>query len=121
MDISVGYAMSELHKQASRLGIKPPGASTLRRYGLTADEWLAFLRDQGWKCAVCMRRTPRWATDHEHVPGWAKKPPHERAKYVRGVLCIHCNWKLVHSSIKASTVENIARYLRAYEARRDSK
>lgn len=112
--------MTDLHKQAARLGIHPPSIATLRRYGITADEWLDLLHAQGWICPICERRVPTWNTDHEHVPRWKHMPPEQRKRYVRGVLCARCNWKFVHSRLPAATVENIARYLRAYEARRDA-
>lgn len=112
--------MSDLHKQAARLGIKPPSLATLRRYGITAHEWLTFVKGQGWKCPICQKRPRLWNVDHHHVAGWKHKAPVERARYVRGVLCAHCNWKLVHSNIDSATVGRIADYLRAYEARRDS-
>jgi hypothetical protein len=112
--------MTPLERQAARLGIRPPTAATLRRYGLQVETWLALLAGQGWKCAVCARRVPRWATDHEHVPLWKKLPPTERARFVRGVLCVRCNWRLVDSRMPAETAEKIAEYLRAYEARRDA-
>lgn len=111
--------MSDLRKQAERLGIKPPTAPTLRRYGITAEEWLAFVAAQGWMCPICEKRPNLWNTDHEHVPGWKNMPPERRKKFVRGVLCWFCNHKIVRSRIESTTVERVALYLKAYEARRD--
>ena len=112
--------MTALERAAQRRGVKAPTAATLRRYGLTVDDWLRLLKAQGWKCAVCERRVATWNTDHEHVPGWKKMPPDERARYVRGVLCAFCNYRLVPSRLPARAADRIARYLRAYESRRDA-
>lgn len=109
----------ELTVKAERLGIVVPAARTLRRYGLTPTAWLEILAEQGWQCPICERRVENWNTDHEHVPGWAKMAPAQRRRYVRGVLCVRCNWKIVKSRMEARVAENVARYLRAYERRRD--
>lgn len=114
--------MTALEKEATRRGIKPPSVATLRRYGLTVAEWLTLLRDQGWRCPVCKKSGPgvKWNTDHDHVPGWAKKPPEERKRFVRGVLCAYDNYRRVNSRMSAAEAQAIADYLAAYEARRDS-
>lgn len=113
--------MSALEAEATRRGIKPPGVATLRRYGLTVVEWLALLKAQGWRCPVC-RKTGAgvtWNTDHDHVPGWAKRPAAERKRYVRGVLCAYCNHRRVNSRMSAEEAQRIATYLAEYERRRD--
>jgi hypothetical protein len=114
--------MTAHERKAARLGIKPPGPATLRRYGITADEWLGLLAAQGWRCAVCHKTgaTVRWNTDHDHVPGWKNKTADERRRYVRGVLCVFCNFRRVNSRMPAIEARRIAAYLEAYEARRDS-
>ena len=114
--------MSTLLEEARRRGVKPPAPVTLRRYGLTDLEWLALLAAQGWRCPICRKSgaAVRWNTDHHHVPGWAKKVPEERKRFVRGVLCAWCNHRRVHSSMGAVEAQRIADYFKAYEARRDS-
>lgn len=115
--------MTALERKAARLGIKPPGPATLRRYGLTAGEWLDFLAAQGWRCPICLKGGPlvRWNTDHDHVPGWRHKTPAERRRYVRGVLCAFCNHRRVNSRMSALEARRIARYLEDYESRRDGE
>ncbi len=110
-----------LSEEAERLGIKPPSLPTLRKYGLTAATWLGILKAQGWVCAVCLRRVTLFNTDHEHVPGWKHKPPHERSRYVRGVLCAYCNFRKVGRQTDPDEAQRIADYLRAYVARRDAR
>lgn len=114
--------MSALQDEAARHGIRPPTAATLRRYGLTADDWLAMAKAQGWRCPVCLKSgaAVKWNTDHDHVPGWAKKPPEERRRFVRGVLCAYCNHRRVNSRMPAVEARRIAAYLTAYEERRGS-
>ncbi len=110
-----------LAQEAERLGIHPPTPATLRRYGLTATAWLTLLKGQGWKCAICLRRVSLWNVDHEHWPGWKHKEPKERVRYVRGVLCAHCNFKKVGRHRDPDEVQRIADYLRSYIERRDKK
>lgn len=114
--------MTPLEKEARRRGIRPPAPATLRRYGLTALDWLALLSGQGWRCPVCRKTgaAVKWNTDHDHVPGWAKRTPEERRRYVRGVLCAFCNHRRVNSRMSAAEAARIADYLAAYEARRDA-
>jgi hypothetical protein len=114
--------VTALEREAARRGIRPPGAATLRRYGLTADEWLALLAAQDWRCPICHKTGAgvTWNTDHDHVPGWKNKAPAERKRFVRGVLDAYCNHRRVNSRMSAEEAQRIADYLAAYEARRDS-
>jgi hypothetical protein len=114
--------VTALEREASRHGVKPPGIATLRRYGLTADEWLGLLKAQGWRCPVCRKSGAgvTWNTDHDHVPHWKDRPAEERKRYVRGVLCAYDNHRRVNSRMSAAEAQRIADYLAAYEARRDS-
>lgn len=113
--------MTALEDEAARHGVKPPSSTTLRRYGMTAAQWLRLFKGQGWRCPVCRKSGAgvRWNTDHDHVPGWAKKSDKERRRYVRGVLCAYCNFRRVNSRMPAAEAQRIADYLAAYEARRD--
>ena len=106
--------------EAFRRGITQPAPSTLKKYGMTAEEWLELLAEQGWICPICERDAAdlKLVTDHEHARGWAKKPDKEKREYTRGVLCAHCNYRKVHSSISAAEAQRIADYIRRYEERR---
>lgn len=114
--------MTSLEREAARHGVKPPGVATLRRYGLTADEWLALLKAQGWRCPICHKSGAgvRWVTDHHHIPLWKSLPPQERKRYVRGVLDSWCNHRRVHSTMNSVEAQRIADYFRAFELRRDA-
>lgn len=109
-----------LREQAERLGIRVPVRATLRKYGIDEAEWLNFVAMSEWVCPICERRPNHWNVDHEHVPGWKKMPPDQRKRYVRGVICAHCNWRIIHSNLTARMARNVAVYLTAYEARRDA-
>lgn len=109
-----------LAQQAEKYGIRIPRPGTLRRYGMDAGDWLALLAAQGWRCPICERRMPTFNVDHEHVRGWANMEAAERRRYVRGILCVHCNWKMVNSNLPADKAQRIANYLQAYEERRDA-
>ena len=96
--------------------VREPKPKTLARYGLTLEAWRAILDRQGGVCAVC-RRVPtsgRLCVDHEHVKGWKKKPPEERAKAVRGLLCFFCNHYYVGRAITVAKSRNVTAYLERY-------
>jgi Recombination endonuclease VII len=101
--------------------VRVPSPPTLRRYGLTEEDWLALFEAQGWKCPICLRSGARLTmnVDHQHVPQWKHMPPEERRRYVRGILCVFDNYRRVHSEMGAEEAQRVADYFKAYEARRD--
>lgn len=66
--------------------MKLPSKQTLKRYGLSMEEWVAMYDKFGGTCHVCRKPSKRLCVDHFHVRGWAKMPPEERKQYVRGLL-----------------------------------
>jgi hypothetical protein len=106
--------------QALQRGAHVVTEKTAAKYGVTLEEWLELLAAQGWGCAVCRARRKRLTTDHEHVPGWKGMPAEQRKRYVRGVLCVHCNYRVVHSRLTGVEARRIAEYIEAYEGRRDA-
>lgn len=117
-----------LTMEAFNRGITPPAAKTLATYGLTQDDWIGLLKAQDWLCPICLKGNDRpkgknalWNTDHEHVPGWKHMPPEQRRTFVRGILCYHCNRRVVGNHRDADKVQRVADYLRAYERRRAAK
>lgn len=95
---------------------RPPKPKTLKKYGLTLEAWQTILERQGGVCAVCgqLPKSFRLCVDHEHQKGWKKKPPEERAKAVRGLLCWRCNTTFVGRGITFERANNVASYLLAY-------
>lgn len=96
-----------------------PRAATLRRYGLTVEDWLEILNRQGGVCAVCGKtpRTGRFNTDHDHVRGWKRMPPERRKLHVRGLLCHFCNHYYMGRCITVAKAEAVAEYLRQHQQR----
>jgi len=109
--------VTALTLEAFQQGVTPPAQRTLDTYGLTQDEWIAILKAQDWKCPICLKKNCKWNTDHDHVPKWRHMPPEERKKHVRGVLCFHCNHKVVSNHRDPDKVQRVADYLRAHQER----
>ena len=132
--------MTRPHLVRRPLGIKPPTPTTLARYGLTADEWLAICRRQRWTCPICLQPFGNrlLVTDHDHVKGFratkrrkAKRSKRgdgkvvrvramsqeERKQHVRGVVHAWCNG-LIRVWLTLERAESITAYLRAHADRR---
>lgn len=99
-----------------------PTTATLRKYGLTVDEWRAMLERQGNACAICQRVPDSGVLhiDHQHVRNWKRLPPEQRKTYVRGVLCWPCNATL-KVRITVAWLRGAVKYLTAYEKRLTSQ
>lgn len=97
-----------------------------RKYGITLAEYDEILAKQGGKCAICGSSESggrKWisgskagfAIDHKHVEGYSKMPPEEKRKYVRGLLCVTCNNRvlgLLEDNIEL--VRKAEKYLESY-------
>lgn len=68
-----------------------------RQYGLTPEDVVQMYAEQGGTCACCPSELAdhKWVIDHKHAPGYKRMPPEERRKFVRGLVCIYCNWKVL--------------------------
>jgi superfamily II DNA or RNA helicase len=97
-----------------------PTKQTLRRYGLSLEEWKIMADNQGHVCKIC-KKYPlkgRLAIDHEHVKGWKKMPPEQRKKFVRGLLDWFCNSKVLTRGVDILKLEGALAYLKEYEAKK---
>lgn len=99
----------------------PPTPATLKRYGLSAEEWQGILKAQGGVCGICglvpRNKTTgaiRFVVDHEHVRGWKKLPPEERKMWVRGLVCFWCNFTYLGRGITLAKARNVVKYLERY-------
>lgn len=103
--------------------IKTPSKATLKKYGLSEEEWKAILDSQGSVCFICKKypKTGRLCVDHEHVKGWKKMPPEERKKYVRGLLDWFCNHYYLGRGITIEKAKNVVKYLEQYENRQNNE
>lgn len=100
--------------------ILTPTKTTLKKYGLSEQEWKAYLDFQGGVCAVCKKEPTkgRLCIDHEHVKLWKKMPPDQRKQFVRGLLCWVCNSHYLFRGITIERSQNVTLYLQQYAARR---
>lgn len=98
--------------------MSPPSKATLKKYGMTSDDWLLILHRQEGVCAVC-KKVPngRLCIDHDHIRGWKKLPPEKRKVHVRGLLCWFCNHAYVGRCITAAKSRNVTAYLEAHANR----
>ncbi len=116
---------------------KPPRIGTLRKYGLTKEDWVDLCDACGNVCVVCGKpfEDRPVVIDHEHVKGFkARKKrrlngktikvrvmgPEERRKYVRGVIHNYCN-RFVRSWLTLPRARAIVAYLEAFERSRAPK
>lgn len=99
--------------------IRPPKPATLKKYGLSLEEWLALLDAQGGTCAVCEKvpSSGRLVTDHQHVPGWKRLPAEQRKRFVRGLLCWTCNHYFLARGITVRKSQRVTTYLERYGQR----
>jgi hypothetical protein len=96
-----------------------PKQITLDKYGLSLAEYRRMKKQQKKLCPICEKipKDEKFRVDHDHVKGWAKLPPEERKKHVRGLVCFFCNRYYLAKAITIRKAENVAKYLRKHEAR----
>ncbi len=99
--------------------VAAPSPTTLKKYGLSAEQWLAVLNAQGNVCAICGKvpTTGRWVTDHAHVKGFKKMPPEQKRKYVRGITCWWDNKNFLARGLTIEKAKSVVIYLEAFAAR----
>jgi hypothetical protein len=99
--------------------IKVPRPASLRKYGLDAAAYVEIAARQNFACFVCEKLPPSLTldVDHQHVRGFAKLPPAQRRRHVRGLLCRFCNMRLVAKGMTAAKAARVALYLAAFDAR----
>ncbi len=99
-----------------------PKIGTIKKYGLSFEEWEEIANRQGRVCGVCKKLTStgRLCIDHFHIPKWKKMPPEQRKLYVRGLLCFRCNTTFVGRGVTIEISKNVVTYLEEY-AKRDPK
>lgn len=72
------------------------------KYGITEEQYLAFLAEQDGACAIC-RALPgeqSLCVDHDHV-----------TRAVRGLLCQPCNFAIGHMADDPNRLRRAASYL----------
>lgn len=97
------------------MDIKTPSKATLKKYGLSEQEWIEMFKAQGQKCPICGQADKKWVIDHHHVKGWKKMCSTDRKKYVRGILCTFCNYRLLPKGMTKEKAKNIVSYLETFD------
>ena len=99
--------------------VKVPLPVTLKKYGLTAEEWLELYNKQGGVCFVCQKlpKSGRLNIDHFHVPKYKKLPPEERKKFVRALVCYWCNKSYLGRGITIEKSKRVTQLLEEFKER----
>lgn len=98
--------------------MKIPTKPTLKKYGLDEEGWAALYNKYGGRCHCCLRIPPsgQYYVDHEHLKNYKKLSPEIRRQGIRGVLCFHCNKRLLQrGNDNLRKLRNAVRYLEEYE------
>ena len=68
-----------------------------RMYGLTPEDVAHMWEKQAGRCPLCFvpLETKVWVIEHEHVKGFKKMPPEQKAQYFRGLLDGWCNHRVL--------------------------
>ena len=98
--------------------IKTPSKYTLKKYGLSIQDWENLLISQNYCCPICERHfdeTVHPVVDHFHISGYRKFPPEKKRKYIRGLLCIYDNLRVVSKSLTTKKAYNSWKYLKKFD------
>lgn len=80
------------------------GYALKRKYGITIDQYEELLERQDNSCALCGKSAEEHhtnlAVDHNHRTG-----------EIRGLLCTHCNYRLVARHTDGSLLRRMADYI----------
>lgn len=78
---------------------------SLRRYGMTLDDYDVLLKQQKGVCAICgnsPKKGKNLHIDHDHNTG-----------VIRGLLCFRCNFGLSYFGENVDTLEKAFKYLKS--------
>jgi uncharacterized protein YlaI len=87
---------------------------SIRRFGITVEDYLNKLKDQNYRCAICDKEetsedprytvTKRLSIDHCHKTG-----------KIRGLLCVKCNSAIGHFNDDIEMLQKGVEYLKSYQ------
>lgn len=86
------------------MGSTLPTNATLKKYGITIDQWSDLIENQDRRCWICRKSFSRSrlpCVDHRHTDG-----------LVRGLLCTPCNRRVGEMHDSVSWFATAAEYLR---------
>lgn len=75
-----------------------------KQYGMTLDEYAAFIKARDGRCEICCERADPPQLDHDHTTG-----------KVRGLLCRRCNVSLGNFRDDPRILYAAVRYLEAHK------
>lgn len=89
-------AVREQRKTDADFRRRSQNATRKYKYGITEDQMLQMLIDQGGGCAICGTLDATWCIDHDHA---CCSDVHKTCgKCVRGILCNECNLGIANFS-----------------------
>lgn len=94
-----------------------PRPATLKKYGITIEDWIEMYNLNGGLCPICERPLTQPVVDHLHIRNWKKMKPEKRKRYVRGVPCNYCNRRRLARGMNLKIARNIVAYLERFEKR----
>lgn len=106
--------------EGKRYEIREPRPATLKKYGLSLNDWKELLTLQGYRCPIC-KRVPSsgiFRTDHLHVPNYKTMKPEKKRLWIRGLPCVHCNRFFLAKGITVEKARAVVEYLEQFEKRR---
>jgi len=99
--------------------MKLPTKTTLKKYGLTEQDYIDMYNEYDGACHVCLEKsknaTRALHIEHQHVKGWKQMPPEQRRLYVRGLACFICNFRILTKGVTLKRLRNAVKYLERYE------
>lgn len=98
--------------------MKIPSKQTLKKYGLSEDDWKDLYNKYDGCCHLCFEKfgEKRIYIDHEHVDNYKNLTQEERKKKVRGLLNYQCNFILLQkSNDNLDKLRKAVAYLEKYE------
>ena|SRR3990167_11071886 len=96
----------------------------MEKYGITEAERNMKIEVQDGRCWICNKKQKVLCCDHRHVKGYAKLPPEEKKKELRGMVCFRCNRYLLGPAERyfknpREALKNALIYWRAYKCKGD--
>ena len=96
-----------------------PSKATLNKYGITEEEWQVLFDKYDGTCHICRKPSKRLNVEHEHVKGWKQMPAPERKRYIRGLACFICNFRVLTRGVTVEKLKNAVAYLEKYEEKKN--
>jgi recombination endonuclease VII len=101
--------------------IVPPKIATLRKYGLSEEDWTELYNLNGGICPICKRTLDKPVIDHFHARGWRKMKAEKRKTFVRGICCNYCNRRRIGRGMNLEIAKNMVEYFENFEKRRTTE